>query len=129
MRTYDETYRQVIWTDFTVWRDGRELGILSPGKSFHPNEQQPIAQVGIRSTPWEDLYMILGGVERDGSAATLKIMVNPMVMWIWIGGIIITMGTLITVIPSRSARTTGAQAHNLAPGGPASSLEYSGSPR
>ena len=129
MRAYDETYREVIWTDFTVWRDGREVGKLSPGKSFHPNEQQPIAQVGIRSTPWEDLYMILGGVERDGSAATLKIMVNPMVMWIWIGGVIITMGALITLIPSRSTRTPAAQTLDLTAGGSASSLEYSGSPR
>jgi cytochrome c-type biogenesis protein CcmF len=129
MRAYDETYRQVIWTDFAVWRNGRELGKLSPGKSFHPNEQQPIAQIGIRSTPWEDLYMILGGVERDGSAATLKIMVNPMVMWIWIGGIIITMGTLITVIPSRSARTTATQALDLTPGSQPRSWEYSGLPR
>jgi cytochrome c-type biogenesis protein CcmF len=105
------------------------VGKLSPGKSFHPNEQQPIAQVGIRSTPWEDLYMILGGVERDGSAATLKIMVNPMVMWIWIGGVIITMGALITLIPSRSTRTPAAQTLDLTAGGSASSLEYSGSPR
>ena len=56
-RSYNEVYRQVVWTDFTVQRDGREVTRLAAGKSFHPNEQQPIAQVGIRSTPWEDLYI------------------------------------------------------------------------
>jgi cytochrome c-type biogenesis protein CcmF len=126
-RAYNEVYRQVVWTDFTVLRAGRELTTLAAGKSFHPNEQQPIAQVGIRSTPWEDLYVILGGVEPDGSAATLKVMVNPMVMWIWIGGIIITIGALVTMIPSRSAKAAAAQGLDLAVHEPVGSLGYSGS--
>jgi cytochrome c-type biogenesis protein CcmF len=126
-RAYNEIYRQVVWTDFTVMRHDREITKLAAGKSFHPNEQQPIAQVGIRSTPWEDLYVILGGVEPDGSAATLKIMVKPMVMWIWIGGIIITLGALVTIIPSRSAKVPAAQALDLAAREPVGSLGYSGS--
>jgi cytochrome c-type biogenesis protein CcmF len=126
-RAYNEVYRQVVWTDFTVLRDGREVTKLAAGKSFHPNEQQPIAQVGIRSTPWEDLYVILGGVEPDGSAATLKVMVNPMVMWIWLGGLIITFGALITIIPSRPTKAPAAQTLDLVAREPVGSLRYSGS--
>jgi cytochrome c-type biogenesis protein CcmF len=121
-RAYNEVYRQVVWTDFTVQRDGREITRLAAGKSFHPNEQQPIAQVGIRSTPWEDLYITLGGVEPDGSAATLKVMVNPMVMWIWLGGLIITFGALITIIPSRSVKASTASGVDLAAREPVASL-------
>jgi cytochrome c-type biogenesis protein CcmF len=121
-RAYNEVYRQVVWTDFTVMRDGREITTLAAGKSFHPNEQQPIAQVGIRSTPWEDLYLVLGGVEPDGSAATLKVMVNPMVMWIWLGGLIITVGALITIIPSRAVRAPATQGLDLVGREPVGSL-------
>ena len=121
-RSYNEVYRQVVWTDFTVQRDGREITKLAAGKSFHPNEQQPIAQVGIRSTPWEDLYITLGGVEPDGSAATLKVMVNPMVMWIWLGGLIITFGALITIIPSRSVKASAAPDIDLTAREPVASL-------
>jgi cytochrome c-type biogenesis protein CcmF len=121
-RAYNEVYREVVWTDFTVLRHGREITRLAAGKSFHPNEQQPIAQVGIRSTPWEDLYLILGGVEPDGSAATLKVMVNPMVMWIWLGGLIITLGALITMIPSRSGRTQTTPGLDLAAPEPVGSV-------
>jgi cytochrome c-type biogenesis protein CcmF len=127
MRAYDEVYREVVWTDFTIMRGGRAIGTLSPGKSFHPNEQQPIVQVGIRSTPWEDLYLILGGVEPDGSAATLKIMVNPMVMWIWMGGAIITLGALITIIPGRRARSSVASASEVPRSAALPPFEYSGS--
>jgi cytochrome c-type biogenesis protein CcmF len=126
-RSYNEVYRQVVWADFTVLRDGREVTKLAAGKSFHPNEQQPIAQVGIRSTPWEDLYLTLGSVEPDGSAATLKVMVNPMVMWIWLGGLIITFGALITIIPSRSIKAPATQTLDLTAREPAGSLRYSGS--
>jgi cytochrome c-type biogenesis protein CcmF len=125
-RAYDEVYREVVWTDFTVLRHGREVTTLAAGKSFHPNEQQPIAQVGIRSTPWEDLYLILGGVEPDGSAATLKVMLNPMVMWIWIGGLIITFGALITIIPSRSAKTPAVSTADFTTREAVGSLRYSG---
>ena len=126
-RAYNEVYRQVVWTDFTVLRDGRHITTLTAGKSFHPNEQQPIAQVGIRSTPWEDLYIILGGVEPDGSAVTLKVMVNPMVMWIWLGGLIITFGALITIIPSRSVKAPAMPGLEVVAAEPAASLRYSGS--
>jgi cytochrome c-type biogenesis protein CcmF len=121
-RAYNEVYREVVWTDFTVLRDGREITQLAAGKSFHPNEQQPIAQVGIRSTPWEDLYITLGSVEPDGSAATLKVMVNPMVMWIWLGGLIISFGALITIIPSRSGKTPATQTLDLTAREPVGSL-------
>jgi cytochrome c-type biogenesis protein CcmF len=126
-RAYNEVYRQVVWADFTVMRDGREISTLAAGKSFHPNEQQPIAQVGIRSTPWEDLYVTLGGVEPDGSAATLKVMVNPMVMWIWVGGLIITLGALVTIVPSRAAKRTAAPALDTAGREAVGSLGFSGS--
>jgi cytochrome c-type biogenesis protein CcmF len=121
-RAYNEVYREVVWADFTVLRDGRELTRLAAGKSFHPNEQQPIAQVGIRSTPWEDLYLILGGVEPDGSAATLKVMINPMVMWIWLGGLIITLGALITIIPSRAGQPSTTATLDLAAREPVGSV-------
>jgi len=126
-RAADEVYRQVVWTDFTVLRGGQQVTQLAAGKSFHPNEQQPIAQVGIRSTPWEDLYVVLGGVEPDGSAATLKIMINPMMMWIWLGGLIITVGALITIVPSRAVKAPAMPRVDVMAREPIASLRYSGS--
>ncbi|MFT3863311.1 MAG: cytochrome c-type biogenesis CcmF C-terminal domain-containing protein [Solirubrobacterales bacterium] len=37
-------------------------------------------------------------------AATFKVIVNPLVMWMWIGGIIALVGALIAVWPARSRR-------------------------
>src|ERR1700744_6226475 len=41
---------------------------------------------------------------KDGNAATFKVIVNPLVMWMWIGGIIALIGALIAVWPGRSRR-------------------------
>jgi cytochrome c-type biogenesis protein CcmF len=49
----------------------------------------------------EDLYTILSTFERDGSSATIKAMINPMMAWIWIGGVVILLGVVVAVLPER----------------------------
>jgi cytochrome c-type biogenesis protein CcmF len=49
----------------------------------------------------EDLYVILSSFERDGSSATIKVIINPMISWIWIGGVVILLGVLVAVLPER----------------------------
>ena len=44
--------------------------------------------------------MILADYREDQSA-TIKVYVNPMVSWIWIGGLIIAFGSMITMWPDR----------------------------
>ena len=52
------------------------------------------------STWKEDLYMILADFREDESA-TIKVYVNPMVSWMWTGGLIIAFGTIISMWPDR----------------------------
>lgn len=76
------------------------VGRLEPAKLFYP-QQQPIARVAIRSSWREDLYLILTDFARDGSAATIKAMVNPLLAWLWLGGFAITAGTAWALLPDR----------------------------
>jgi cytochrome c-type biogenesis protein CcmF len=64
--------------------------------------QQPSTKVGLRSTPFEDLYVVLSDWQGDGPSATisLAIFVNPLVSWIWAGGVLLLLGTLITLWPA-----------------------------
>jgi cytochrome c-type biogenesis protein CcmF len=48
----------------------------------------------------EDLYVLLGGFESDGSLATFKVFINPLVNWLWLGGIVFILGTLVAAWPS-----------------------------
>jgi cytochrome c-type biogenesis protein CcmF len=54
--------------------------------------------VAIRTSLREDLYIALAAVNEDGSV-TFKVFLNPLVQWIWIGGMIFALGTLIVMWP------------------------------
>jgi hypothetical protein len=48
----------------------------------------------------EDIYLILSGFsEVKRNQATVKVLVRPLVVWMWIGGFIIALGTLVCIIP------------------------------
>ena len=85
---------------FTV-SNGRVLDVLRPAKKFYPQEQSPIAYVDYRLGFIDDIYIVLGDFARDGSHATVKFQVNRMVSWIWIGGLILTLGTVLAALPER----------------------------
>jgi cytochrome c-type biogenesis protein CcmF len=85
---------------FRVFHQGDEWGVLSPALKFFPNQQSPVGRAVHRSTISEDLYLILSGFsELDKNQATLKVLVRPLVVWIWIGGFVIALGTLLAILP------------------------------
>ncbi|MBI3635560.1 MAG: heme lyase CcmF/NrfE family subunit [Candidatus Rokubacteria bacterium] len=94
-----------VVADFRVERDAAPAGRLAPAKLFYPQQEAPIARVAIRSTWREDLYLVLTDFARDGSAATVKAMVNPLLAWLWLGAGVMTLGTAWALIPDR--RRTG----------------------
>jgi cytochrome c-type biogenesis protein CcmF len=86
---------------FTVSNHRPNLAVLQPSKKFYPQEQSPIAGVDYRLGLKEDVYLVLGDFARDGSHATIKLQINRLVSWIWIGGAIITLGTVLAILPER----------------------------
>lgn len=88
-----------VWADLAV-RDGDQyIGTLEPARQFHVNfELEPNSTVALRSTPRDDLYIVLSGWQPDGSASFF-IFVNPLVFWLWVGGVILMLGGLITLWP------------------------------
>src|SRR5207248_11273082 len=99
---------------------------LRPERQFFDNfPQQPSRKVGLRSTPFEDLYVVLADWNGDGPTAqvSVAVFVNPLVSWIWAGGVLLLLGTLVTLWPAApvQARRVGAPATSGA-GGAAAGL-------
>jgi cytochrome c-type biogenesis protein CcmF len=86
---------------FTVTHGARPVDVLQPAKKFYPQEQTPIAYVDYRLGLLEDVYLVLGDFARDGSQATIKVQVNRMVSWLWLGGLVLTLGAALAVLPDR----------------------------
>ncbi len=99
LRESQESNHGKVTGTFTVL-NGRGAGtVLQPAKKFYPQEQSPIAYVDYRLGLIDDVYLVLGDFARDGTSATVKFQVNRMVSWIWLGGLVLTLGTLLAVLP------------------------------
>ena len=94
----ESNHAKVVGT-FTVSNSKGPYTVLTPAKKFYPQEQTPIAAVDYRLGFMEDLYLVLGEFARDGSHATIKIQVNRMVSWLWIGGFLLTLGAALAIVP------------------------------
>jgi cytochrome c-type biogenesis protein CcmF len=88
----------------TVTKDGHAFTSMHPEKRFYKASQQPTSYVSIHPTLSEDLYVVLSGLDQDTGKAVIEVFVNPLVMWVWIGGVVVFLGTLLALVPSRVER-------------------------
>jgi cytochrome c-type biogenesis protein CcmF len=87
-----------------VSRDGRELAVLKPERNFYRHWDQPASEIGLLSSLREDLYLILVAYDPNTDTATFKAYLNPLVNWIWLGGLVLILGTHVAVLPDRRER-------------------------
>ena len=97
---YETQSKHVATATLSVYNQGKLIGKLIPEKYFHRSYEQPVTEVAIRTTLLEDLYVILIGWDEDSTTA-FKVLVNPLVSWIWIGGVVFVLGGLIAFWPER----------------------------
>ena len=84
-----------------VLKDGKQIDTLAPEKRFYKKPEQPTTEVAIRSTLGGDLYLVLGGFDDASRLATIQAYVNPLIGFLWWGGIVLAIGTGITIWPAR----------------------------
>lgn len=77
---------------------GEAIGTVYPEKDKFPNQDNPTTEVAIRSTAKEDLYIILSGWSTN-KLASFKFVVNPLVIWIWLGALGALLGSVIAFWP------------------------------
>jgi cytochrome c-type biogenesis protein CcmF len=99
-----------------VKRDGRYAGTLTAERRAYRQREEVVSEVGIRRAWNEDLYLILAAIDDPNGViagsnprpvATFRVLVNPLVPWIWTGGLIMALGTLVALWPAAEAARAG----------------------
>ncbi|OUC06964.1 hypothetical protein RY27_17790, partial [Litorilinea aerophila] len=86
-------------------QNGKLLGSILPRLNIYDkNPEMPTSEVGLYISPLEDVYVVLNGWEAGGTTATFSIYVNPLTIWMWIGGGVLILGTLIAIWPHPARR-------------------------
>ncbi|MCB8943932.1 MAG: heme lyase CcmF/NrfE family subunit [Ardenticatenaceae bacterium] len=92
----------LIYTEATVdvYKNGRFLQTLHPRNELYTRTQQPMTIPDARSTMLEDFYVIMINWEAtSATTATFRVYLNPLINWIWGGGIIFVLGTIVAAWP------------------------------
>jgi cytochrome c-type biogenesis protein CcmF len=91
-----------------VARGDKPVATLYPEKRLYFAQNQPTTEVALRTTLWSDLYIILAGFEAS-NIATFKVFINPLVAWMWVGGLVMIAGTVVAIWPERRSEIIAPQ--------------------
>ena len=59
---------------------------------------------GLRSMPLDDLYVVMVDWEKvSQEGATFKVFRNPLVIWLWIGALVLLLGGITAILPEKSS--------------------------
>jgi cytochrome c-type biogenesis protein CcmF len=86
-----------------VYRNGKKVTQMAPEKRFYIASQQASTMVANHSTLAWDLYVVYAGQNPDTGRPIIKVFLNPLVAWIWIGVVIVVWGTLVALTPNLTA--------------------------
>jgi cytochrome c-type biogenesis protein CcmF len=86
-----------------VLRDKKPIMMMYPEKRHFSTNEQNGTMVAIYSTLKEDLYVVYAGESPDTQLPVLHAYLNPLVKWIWLGGAVVVLGTLVAMLPNRRA--------------------------
>lgn len=85
-----------------VYQNGELVRTLHPRTELYTRTGQPMTIPNARSTITEDFYVLLVNWEpTSASQATFRVYLNPLINWVWAGGIIFIIGTMIAAWPDR----------------------------
>ncbi|MDQ6830875.1 MAG: heme lyase CcmF/NrfE family subunit [Gemmatimonadota bacterium] len=97
----EQPQRFVVGADVSLLKGGKIIGALTPRQNFYRTSEQPVPTPSVRSRADADIYINLMAFDENGATATLRVLIEPLVAWIWLGGGIVVLGALIAAWPTR----------------------------
>jgi len=87
------------WATVSVHQAGRHRGHLGPRIEEYSRSGQTLGTPAVRSGIREDLYLVFAGWSDGGEQVTLKIFINSLVSFLWLGGVVLMAGGALALWP------------------------------
>jgi len=86
-----------------VFRNGKSEMMLYPERRFFLASQVTETMVAVQTSPIWDLYVVYAGRSPETGRPVIHAYLNPLVKWIWFGGVVLVLGTVLAMLPNRRA--------------------------
>jgi len=95
-----DTSKRMVFADIRVTENGKELGVLNPAKFIYKKmPESPTTEVAMMHSVRDDLYIVVGTINPQTKLASLQVHINPLVSWIWLGCLVLILGSVICMWP------------------------------
>jgi cytochrome c-type biogenesis protein CcmF len=102
--------KRTLWARVRVERGKRVMGVYEPALSLFPNRVEAIGTPSVHTGVLRDVYLTLVSSPDETGRVTLGVLVNPLVVWLWIGGGVMAAGTALAAWPGRRRRPAAEEA-------------------
>ena len=112
-----DAHKMSVGVRLGVYKGGDRIATMTPSVNVYRAQAQRSTEVAIDTGPARDLYVVLAGLTPDG-LARFSVFVNPLVVWLWVAGVLVALGGLVAVWPPPRPLREPAPAEPAAPGAP-----------
>ncbi|MGI8537351.1 MAG: heme lyase CcmF/NrfE family subunit [Mycobacteriales bacterium] len=104
VRSVPSERRDSVVADLRLRRSGQDVGVYQPALSTYPRLQQAVGTPSVRTGLTEDAYLVLTQLDASQSVATVRLAVNPLVLWLWLAVGVMVTGAVLAGWPRRRRR-------------------------
>ncbi|MBD3305355.1 heme lyase CcmF/NrfE family subunit [candidate division KSB3 bacterium] len=97
----EDIHKAAVFAEVSLYEEEKNFDTVLPQKRFYgePPDWQTTTEIGLHTSLAKDVYVILAGWQED-ETAVFNVMINPLIIWIWIGGFVVfTIGIVFVTIP------------------------------
>jgi cytochrome c-type biogenesis protein CcmF len=117
--------KRMIFADVQVSRNGKPVETISPAKFIYKTMGGSAStEVAMSHSVRDDLYMIIGMVNPQTKVASFQMHVNTLISFIWVGAVILMLGSIVAMWPELAFEEAGAWGYVRAAAGAGAAILF-----
>lgn len=110
---YEFTFNSLDWlnssdsegvaANVALSKNGKSISNLKPALFLYKNQPKPLAEIDLKVGLLSDVYLALAGISKEDSAE-FELTITPLISFVWLGGVVMILGTILAILPARSRR-------------------------